>query len=354
MKVIILTGGGTAGHVMANIALIPYLKEEGWKIIYIGSQKGIERQLIGEIEGVVYYAIPSGKLKRYFSLENFKMPFQVLKGIYEAYKLIKKLKPHVIFSGGGYVSVPVVLGAWLNRVPSIIRETDYTCGLANKITLYFAKQICVTFPDTLINMPCYKRKYYGPIVRMNLLEGDAFTGLTLTQFTGAKPILLIMGGSQGAKKINDTVNEAMPRLVADFDIIHICGNGNKEKHIEVEGYKQYNYIGEELAHLYAIADVVVTRAGSNALFEGLVLRKPMLLLPLSKKVSRGDQILNAKYAVNKGYAKMILDEDLSANSLVVNVKQMYDRREIYRKRLNVLKPKEAIEKQLKCINRYSR
>lgn len=354
MKMIILTGGGTAGHVMVNKTLIPHLLKDGWQVIYIGSKNSIEKELIEKIEQVKYYSISTGKLRRYFSLENFKDPFRIVKGIYEAYQIIRRVKPHIIFSGGGFVSVPVVIGGWLSRVPSIIRETDYTCGLANKITIPFAKQVCVTFPNTLKEMPSYKRSYYGPIIREDLLEGDTGMGLTLAGFSGAKPVLLIMGGSQGAKSINEVVRKAIGKLTEIFDVVHLCGKGNVDSSISLEGYKQYDYIEDELAHFYAMADIVVTRSGSNALFEGLVLRKPMLLIPLSSKASRGDQILNSKYAVDKGYAKMLLEEELNASTFTLQVESLYKQKSLYISRLNVIQSEDAIKKQLECIGKWSK
>lgn len=349
MKVIVLTGGGTAGHVVVNMTLIPQLVQEGWRVVYIGSHKGIEKELIEGLEDIVYYPISTGKLRRYVSWENIKDPFKVLKGISETYRLLKKIKPNVVFSGGGFVSVPVVIGAWLRRVPSVIRETDYTCGLANKINSIFAKRVCVTFPDTLKDMPNYKRKYYGPIIRLNLLEGDMCTGLMLTRFEGKKPILLIMGGSQGSQKINEMVRKSLNTLLDKFDIVHICGRHQVDDTRTQEGYKQYEYIGEELGHIYAMADIVVTRAGSNAVFEGIVLKKPMVLIPLSRKASRGEQELNARYASDQGYGKMLLEENLTEDTLVSHIEYVYDRRSEYIRRLNQVDVQDAVSKQIKCI-----
>lgn len=352
MKTIILTGGGTAGHVMVNLILIPHLLQSGYRIIYIGSHNGIEKELLSKIPEVDYYSISTGKLRRYFSLENFKDPFKVIKGIFEALHIIYKYKPHLIFSAGGFVSVPVVIAGWISRVPIIIRETDYTCGLANRIALRFAHQVCVTFPDTLKELPSYKRQYYGPIIRPELLKGDYSIGLTLTQFTGKKPIILVMGGSQGSHSTNQLIRTVLPELLSQFDIIHICGKGNVDESKSTSGYIQYEFVSEELTHLYAISDLIITRSGSNALFEGLLLKKPLLLLPLSKKYSRGDQILNAKYACSKGCAKIILEEDLTAIQLVEEIYHLYSNKHFYIKNLHALNYPDGLKKQLESIHKW--
>lgn len=354
MKTIVLTGGGTAGHAMVNIVLIPYLILEGWKIIYIGSHTGIEKQLLSQFPNVAYYGIATGKLRRYCSLENFKDVFRLLKGTFEATKIIYKYKPHIVFSSGGFVSVPVVIAGWINRIPLVIRETDYTCGLANRIVLPFVNQVCVSFPDTLSHLPRCKRQYYGPIVRLSLLEGDYGLGLTLTQFSGEKPILLIMGGSQGSQQINELVRDTLPTLLEKYDVIHLCGHQDYLPNLHQSGYRSYAYVNEELSHLYAIADLVITRSGSNALFEGIALKKPMLLLPLSKRVSRGDQILNAQYACSKGYAKMLIEENLTANTFLNTIDYLYTHRSTYISNLNTIEHLDSIVKQLECINRWAK
>lgn len=313
MKKIIMTGGGTAGHVMVNKVLIPELIKSGWQIIYIGSHKGIEMEMIESLDSVKYYGISTGKLRRYFSVQNFLDVFRILKGIIEGWWLIGKHKPNVVFSCGGYVSVPVMIGSKIRNVKSIIRETDYTIGLANRICMPLADKVCYTFKKELSHS---KMINCGPIIRKNLIMGSKERGLQLLNFSGNKPIIMIQGGSQGSNRVNEVIRLCLKELLVSFDIIHLCGKGNIDESIDYVGYVQCEYAKEEMKDYYAAADIVVTRSGSNSLFECLLLSKPMVLLPLSRKISRGDQILNAKYAESLGVGIMILDEELSMQSLI--------------------------------------
>jgi UDP-N-acetylglucosamine--N-acetylmuramyl-(pentapeptide) pyrophosphoryl-undecaprenol N-acetylglucosamine transferase len=321
-KRILFTGGGTAGHVIVNLALIPKYQEQGWEIDYIGSYDGIERKLIGELEGVTYHPISTGKLRRYISKENMKDPFKVIKGIFQAASFIGKRKPRVIFSKGGFVSVPVVLAAKLRGVPVIIHESDYTPGLANKIAIPFAKKVLATFPETMQYLPEKKAEYVGAVIREELFKGNREAGLKFASLTNKKPVLLIMGGSGGAKKINETVRAALPELLKYFQIIHLCGQGKVDASIEAEGYAQFEYINEELKDIFAATDYILSRAGSNAIFEFLALRIPMLLVPLSRQASRGDQIINAKSFAEKRYARVVEEENLTEETLIKEVNQL--------------------------------
>ncbi|WKA47653.1 undecaprenyldiphospho-muramoylpentapeptide beta-N-acetylglucosaminyltransferase [Geobacillus zalihae] len=354
-KKIILTGGGTAGHVMVNVALIPKLKELGWDIVYIGSHQGIEREIIGRIDGVPYYSVSTGKLRRYFDWKNFKDPFNVLKGVWQAYLLIQKEKPDVVFSKGGFVSVPVILGAWLNGVPSVIHESDLTPGLANKIAMPFATKICLTFPETKQYVNADKAVYVGAVVREELKDGNAEQGRKMCQFDGKKPVLLAMGGSLGSKKINDALRANLSTLLAEFDIIHICGKGNIDRSLAGQkGYKQFEYVNEELPHLLALADIVVSRAGANAIFELLSLRKPMLLIPLSKAASRGDQILNARSFEKAGYAEVLMEEDLTNESLQAAIHRLYENKDRYRKNMEKAGASDPLQTLLAIIQDTAR
>jgi UDP-N-acetylglucosamine--N-acetylmuramyl-(pentapeptide) pyrophosphoryl-undecaprenol N-acetylglucosamine transferase len=328
-KKIVFTGGGSAGHVTVNLALIPILIQEGWDVSYIGSEKGIEKQLVTGLSNVRYYSIHTGKLRRYFDWNNVKDPFKVMKGAFQAYKIIKKLKPDVIFSKGGFVSVPVILGAWLNRVPTIIHESDITPGLANRISMPFVTKVCTTFPETIKYLPSSKAAYVGAVVREELKKGNAIQGLRYSHFTNDKPILLIMGGSLGSQQMNQAVRNNLHLLLTDFQIIHICGKGNIDSSIHEKAYKQFEYIDKELPDFMAMSDMVISRAGSNSIFEFLALRKPMLLIPLSQKVSRGDQILNAKSFKESGYCEVLLEEDITDESFVKAVYQLFENKFLY-------------------------
>ena len=326
MKRIILTGGGTAGHVTPNIALLPRLKELGYDIQYIGSYTGIEKELI-EPFGIPYHGISSGKLRRYFSVQNFTDPFRVLKGFREAHKLIRQLKPDVIFSKGGFVSVPVVLAGKRCKVPVIIHESDMTPGLANKIAIPSAAKVCCNFPETLKSLPEGKAVLTGSPIRQELLSGNKIAAMDMCHFTSDKPVILVIGGSLGAVAVNNAVREALPELLKDFQIFHLCGKGKMDESLkDVEGYCQFEYIKNELRNLFALADIVISRAGANAICELLALHKPNLLIPLSANASRGDQILNARSFERQGFSLVLEEEQLTKETLLAAVKNLYENR----------------------------
>lgn len=329
MKKIILTGGGTAGHVTPNLALLPSLSEAGYEVRYIGSYEGIERKLI-ENAGVPYDGIASGKLRRYFDLKNFSDPFRVLKGYAQALGLLKKYKPDVIFSKGGFVAVPVVLAAKHYKIPVIIHESDMTPGLANKICIPSAAKVCCNFPETLKYLPQDKAVLTGSPIRAELLEGDRLSGLSYAHLSADKPVLMIIGGSLGAVAVNNAVRSILPRLLEKFQIIHICGKGNlDESLINTPGYVQFEYVDAPLRHLFAAADIVISRAGANSICELLALRKPNLLIPLSAAASRGDQILNARSFAEQGFSKMLEEEAVTDDSLYAAVMEVYNNRADY-------------------------
>lgn len=329
MKKIVLTGGGTAGHVTPNIALIPYLKQEGYEIYYIGSKGGMEEELIKKC-GIPYYGISSGKLRRYFDKKNFSDIFKVIKGIFQAKHLIHKIKPDVVFSKGGFVAVPVVIGAHMNKVNVVCHESDITPGLANKIAMPFAKAVCTTFPEAVKHIKDNKGIYTGTPIRDMLFTGSREKGLKLCDFSGNKPVMLIMGGSQGSVKVNNSIRELLNKLLPKYDIVHLCGKGNLDESLKDRaGYKQFEYISDELPDIFAMSDFVVSRAGSNAICEFLALHKPMLLIPLGKNASRGDQILNAQSFKKQGFAEVIDEEKMTKGSLFDAINKVYDNRETY-------------------------
>jgi UDP-N-acetylglucosamine--N-acetylmuramyl-(pentapeptide) pyrophosphoryl-undecaprenol N-acetylglucosamine transferase len=332
MKKIVMTGGGTAGHVTPNIALMPALKEAGYEITYIGSYQGMEKNLI-ETQGIPYYGISSGKLRRYFDLKNFTDPFKVLKGYGEAIRLMKQIKPDIVFSKGGFVSVPVVLAAKHCHIPAIIHESDITPGLANRIAVRGAKKVCCNFPETMKYLPEGKAVLTGSPIRQELFLGNADAARALCRIPDAsKPVLLIVGGSSGSKVINDAVRAALPELLEQFYLIHLCGNGNLDSSLDsVTGYTQMEYANKELPDIFALADLVISRAGANSICELLALRKPNILIPLSAAASRGDQILNANSFQKQGFSYVLEEETLSKETLLDAVHTVYDRRDAYRK-----------------------
>ena len=334
MKRIVLTGGGTAGHVTPNIALLPKLKELGYDVHYIGSYNGIEKTLIEDCQ-IPYYGISSGKLRRYFDLKNFSDPFKVLKGFSEAAKLLKNLKPDVVFSKGGFVSVPVVLAAKQQRIPVIIHESDMTPGLANKLSIPAASKVCCNFPETLDHLPKGKAVLSGSPIREELLTGSREKALKFTGLTGTKPVLLIIGGSLGSVVVNEAVRSILPKLLKKFEIIHLCGKGKLDQTLTaMNGYVQYEYISDELKDLFALCDIVISRAGANSICEFLALRKPALLVPLSAAASRGDQILNANSFKKQGYAAVLEEEALNGDSLYDALNELWDNKDAYIEAMN--------------------
>lgn len=333
MKHIVMTGGGSSGHVTPNIALFPYLKEAGYRISYIGTESGIEKDLIKR-EKIDYYSIKAGKLRRYISLKNITDFFDISAGLLKAASILKKIKPEIIFSKGGFVSCPVVWAGWLCRIPVIIHESDMTPGLSNRLCFSFARKICYTFPETLKYLPSDKAVLTGIPIRGSLHKGSAEKGLELCNFTKEKPVILIVGGSLGAEIINSTIRKVLNTLLKDFQIIHICGKGNVDRKYDgLKGYIQFEYVNEEQSHLYAAADLFVCRAGATTLFEAILLGKPNLLIPLSKAASRGDQILNALSFEKQGYSRVLQEEELSGQSLLDSIKQTYIQRAGYVKRM---------------------
>ncbi len=329
MKRIILTGGGTAGHVTPNIALIPELQKLGYDIHYIGSYNGMERKLIEDLN-IPYHGISSGKLRRYFDLKNFTDPFRVIKGIGEAKKLMKELKPDVVFSKGGFVTVPVVFAAKSCNIPVIIHESDMTPGLANKLELPKASRVCCNFPETKDMFPEGKAVVTGTPIRKELFNGNAVDAINFCGFTDNKPVILIVGGSSGSAVINRAIRENIDKLLERFNVIHLCGKDNLDHSLDNKpGYAQYEYIKKELSSMLALADLVISRAGANAICELLALRKPNILIPLSTAASRGDQILNAESFKKSGYSYVIKEEELSSETLFAAIDDVYNNKQTY-------------------------
>ena len=329
MKKIILTGGGTAGHVTPNLALLPGLKEQNYEVLYIGGKNGMEKDMV-EHAGVPFCGISTGKLRRYFDLKNFTDPFRVIKGFFEAGSIIRDFQPDVVFSKGGFVAVPVTAAAWLKHVPVISHESDMTPGLANRLAAPFARKICCNFPETLSYLPKGKGVLSGSPIRRELLSGSRERGLSMLGFDCAKPVLLVIGGSLGAQHINEMVRRCLDRLLADYQLVHLCGRGNLEEGLEgKEGYRQFEFVTEELKDYFAAADICISRAGANAICELLALKKPNLLIPLGTSASRGDQILNAESFERQGFSMVLKEEDMTEETLLDCVRRLWKDRERY-------------------------
>lgn len=334
MKKILLTGGGTAGHVTANLALIPSLLEQDYEIHYMGSYDGIEKKLIADFN-IPYYGISTGKFRRYFDPKNFSDPFRVIKGFIQAKKLLKKLRPDVVFSKGGFVSVPVVRAAASLKIPCIIHESDMTPGLANKLCSPVATKICCTFPETLKTLPEQKAVLTGSPIRAELATGSKEAGLAFCGFTSDKPVIMVVGGSQGSAAVNEAVRSALPQLLKDFQIVHLCGKDKIDNLLLTkEGYKQYEYIKDEMKDLFAMADLVISRAGANAICELLSLAKPNILIPLPTAQSRGDQILNANSFAEQGFSIVIEEDYLDCDTLTGKVHELFENRQTYMDAMN--------------------
>ena len=332
MKKIVLTGGGTAGHVTPNLALIPRLKADGWEIHYIGAANSAEEALISQVEGVSFHTVSVGKLRRYFDIKNFSDPFRVVKGVAQATGIIRKIKPNVVFSKGGFVSVPVVYGAKLNGVPVVSHESDMTPGLANKLCLPFTKAQCCTFPEA-VKYAKGKGVHTGSPIRPEILRGSKEGGIRRYGLNHSRPVLMVMGGSSGAQAINQVVWECLPKLTENFQVLHLCGKGNLSPLLEgTDNYTQVEYLNEdqEMADAYACADILVSRAGSNSLCEILAVRKPALLIPYPKGASRGDQLLNAESFRAQGFSYVLQQEDMTPETLVKGIERLYhDRGALY-------------------------
>lgn len=353
MKKIIMTGGGSAGHVTPNLALVPKLKELGYEIEYIGTKDGIERKII-EDENIKYHAISSGKLRRYFDIKNFTDPFKVLKGILQAIVILKKEKPNIVFSKGGFVAVPVVIAAHLSKIPVIAHESDLTPGLANRLSAPYCTRVCVTFPESVKNIKDNKGVLTGTPIREELLKGSRILGRQICGFEDKKPVLLIIGGSLGSKFINDTIRKVIDKLIESYNIVHICGKGNIDKSLESrKAYKQFEYISEELPHVMNAADIVISRAGANAIFELLALRKPNLLIPLSKKSSRGDQILNAASFERSGYSLVIQEDNLNERILLEKLEELYKNKDKFINKMSSSSIKNGVDNIIRLIQEHA-
>jgi UDP-N-acetylglucosamine--N-acetylmuramyl-(pentapeptide) pyrophosphoryl-undecaprenol N-acetylglucosamine transferase len=353
MPKIVFTGGGTAGHVIPNLALIEKFQTEGWDITYIGSEKGLEKDLIAR-RNIPYYSIASGKLRRYFDWQNFIDPFKTMLGIIQAWRYLGKIKPKVIFSKGGFVAFPVVFAAWLRKIPVVAHESDHTPGLANKLSFPFAKKICISFPETEKYLLPYDNVIYtGTPIRPQFFTADAKQGLAFCDFDTNKKVILIMGGGTGSEIINKTIINCLPKLLDKYQVIHLCGKGKKTAMLEEpKGYQQYEYLDQELFDVMACADIVISRSGANALLELVVLKKLHLLIPLSRGASRGDQIVNAEIFAEKGISKVLLQENLTEQNLLTAIDDLIENAEQYRQAREKYNYKNGTEGIYQLLNGY--
>lgn len=352
-KRIVLTGGGTTGHVSVNLALIPRLLDRGYEIYYMGSKKGIERDLITAFNQVKYVPISTGKLRRYFSWENFKDVLRVSWGSLQAIWQVFKIRPNIAFSKGGFVSVPVLIGTKINGVPAITHESDLSPGLANKLVQPLVKEIFTTFPETERYIKSGKGTYLGPVIRDELKKGNGERA-RLSLGLDHKPVILVMGGSLGARKINEVIRQAIPELKDKFNIIHACGKNNLDHSIKDDSYIQFEYISKGLNDILALSDIVISRSGSNAIFEFLYYKIPMLLVPYSLRASRGDQIENAESFKKKGYGEVLDEDNLDKADLIDMINKMMDNRSSYIEKMSQVNFEDSVATILDKIEKYKK
>ncbi len=346
---IVLTGGGTAGHVTPNLALLPALTKAGFEATYIGSVDGIEKGLAQNAH-LTYYGIAVGKLRRYFDPKNFSDPFRVIKGFFQARKILKSIRPDIVFSKGGFVAVPVVRAAASLKIPCIIHESDITPGLANRLCIPAADIVCCNFPETFDLIPPEKAHLTGSPIRKELFEGSAERGREFVGFTDDKPVIMVIGGSQGSAAINGAIRDSLNDLLKDFNIVHLTGKDKMDNMLlTVDGYKQYEYLTEELPDIFAMADIVVSRSGANAIGELLALHKPNLLIPLPSASSRGDQIMNAKSYEEQGFSMVLSEEDMTTRLLISKIRELYETRDKYIQVMTDSKQRDAISAIMELI-----
>lgn len=353
-KRIVLTGGGTMGHVTPNLALLPHLLEKGYEVHYIGTESGMEAEKLKAIPGITYHGVKTGKLRRYFDWKNFTDPFRVIAGAFQSAHLMGRLKPDVCFSKGGFVAVPVVFGAWLHRIPVVSHESDLTPGLANRLCVPFVKKVATTFPECAAALGA-KAEAVGTPLRPELFRGSREKGLHFLGLRGEKPVLLMMGGSLGAQAVNKALREALPALLTTFEVAHICGKGNLDASLNgTSGYAQKEFVSAELADVFACCDLVLSRAGSNALMEFQALARPLLLIPYPKGASRGDQILNAQSLERRGLCRVLLQEDMTPETLTKALMDTWADRAALTAAVKAAPPADGTKRVLEMIEEVQR
>lgn len=347
---IVFTGGGTLGHVMPNLPLIEHYRTLGWNVSYIGSKNGVERAKIESL-GVRYYPVRTGKLRRYFDFQNFLDIFNVCIAIVQCFFILLRCRPSVLFSKGGYVALPPVFAAWLLRIPSVIHESDMTPGLTTKLCKRFARKICVSFQNASKYFDPEKVLWTGLPVRQLVFEADRSKGLSVSGFSGDRPVLLVFGGSLGASFLNQlTRTNVVNGNLEAFDVVNICGQGQLDTSIMASNYVQFESLGTEFLHVMQSADLVITRGGATSLFELLAMQKLHIVIPLSKKASRGDQIDNAQYFADLEVSSFIQEEAYNWNELSYLIDTTLAARSTTLSKMGTLEFSQATNKVIDAIN----
>jgi len=340
LKKLVCTGGGSAGHVIPTLPIMEYLIARSWQVVYVGSTSGLEERLVKPLD-VTFHSIMTGKLRRYWSMDNLVDFFRVPIGVAQAIRILRKESPDVVFSKGGYVAFPIVFAAWLCRVPVVAHESDVSPGLANRLCFRFVNSLCVNFGS--IRAPVPRLVVTGTPMRRALLEGNAERGRERLGFQQNIPIILVVGGSLGALRLNRLIHEALDLLVDEFDVVHVCGLGNVDAtHENDSHYRQLEYVDDGWGDILACADVVISRAGANSVVELLTLNKPNILVPLPATVSRGDQIENAEFAHSAGYSKVLQEDELNVEILTRTIREVFSNRSFWQERLSKFGSKDAL------------
>jgi len=350
-NLVAFTGGGTGGHIYPGLAVADELKilakqnERKIEIIWIGCSKGMDKNIVSKATGFdgqliadKFYGIPSGKLRRYFDMKNFSDMFRIIGGFFKAYHILRKNKPAVLFSKGGFVSVPPCLAARLLKIPVYTHECDFTLGLANRLNFKSAKTMFVSYEETKNRLGVESQKRVvvtGNPVRPVFYNTDYKKGLSFLGLSeddkNKKPVLMILGGSSGARQVNDLVNQNLDWLCQNFTVVHQTGLVNNNEASEKElsekygnSYKPYAFIYSEMPDVLACADVILSRAGANSIWEAAVLLKPMVLIPLCGSGTRGDQVDNAEFFKEKGAAEVLLGKAATSENLKIELTKMLD------------------------------
>ena len=336
---IAFTGGGSAGHVTPNLALIDAISAQGAHAVYFGRAESIEADLLSRVDHVPFCQIPSERLRRYFHWGNFVMPLYVLAGVWKSFWGMRRHRPQALFSKGGFVALPVVMGAWLNRIPVVIHESDGSLGLANRLSLPFARVVCLGQARALKRVKHRDVRHTGSPVRQAFLSPSPERAIEAFALHAQDPLLVVFGGSQGAMSVNRALRQALPELSEKYEIFHVCGRGglviefsatdqemstDGTQHALTESYHQVEYIHEGFADLLSAAHIIIGRAGANGIAEMIAVKRPALLIPLPSASSRGDQLLNAEDFAEAGFGEMIRDEELTATRLIGALQNVED------------------------------
>lgn len=352
-KVIVFTGGGTAGHVTPNIALIEKFHESGWNIHYIGSRDGIEKNIISNIPFAFYYAIHCDKIRRYFSWRHFLAPYRIMLGLFQSFFILRRIRPSIIFSKGGYVSFPVCVAAKLLGISVIVHESDLSPGLANQVSFPFARLIFVSMEKTVESFKNPKNVIVsGSPVRSSFAKASKDKGLRLLDFAEEKPILLVFGGGLGSEFLNKAVHDLLPKIHKDYNIVHLTGKDKSDTSLngQYENYRQFEYLHDEFADVLAASDFVIARAGANSIYEVMLMEKPAILVPLSLAASRGDQMQNALYFQSVGAAIVMKEEELSAEFVMIRLIFLQRHKENIIENIKKLNLKNGTEEIFRLIN----